>query len=127
MKGFSLIELIISIVVISICAISLATMYQEASRGSYKTEATTVATILAEDKLEETLMDGYSGVSSVGSTAFDSPFGDYTYQVTVNYVNAADLETSVDPTVTDYRTIEVQVDHAAISHSVTIKSLLTNH
>lgn len=125
-EGFSIIELVISIVVVSICIIPISLLYQEAMRGSIETNVLTVANALAEGELEENLQLGFSGVSDVASTAFSEPFDDYSYQVTVHYVNASDLETSVDPTVTDYRTVEVQVSHDAIG-TISSKSLLTNY
>jgi len=126
-RGFSLIELVIAIVIISTCAIGVAIMFQEASSGSYIAVVMTVATALAEEKMEETLRLGYSSASSVSSTAFASPFDDYTYEVIVHYVDESDLDTSVDPTVTDYKNVEVQISHAVIDQAVVLNSVLANY
>lgn len=124
-NGFTLIELIISIIVISICVIPIAVMYQQALQGSLETKVLTVATSLAEEKMEEILRLGYSGISNVGLNNFPKPFDDYNYEVIVHYVEASDLDTSVDPTETDYKNIEVQVTHAI--QTVTLTSLLTDY
>jgi len=126
-KGFTLIELIISTVVLGLCVIPIALIHQEAMHGSYQTKVLTVATALAEEKMEETLILGFSGVASVASTSFASPFDDYSYQVTVHYVNGSDMDTSVDPTVTTYRNIEVQVSHSLIDQAVVLNSALTDY
>jgi prepilin-type N-terminal cleavage/methylation domain-containing protein len=124
-KGFTLVELVISIVIISICVLSIALMYQEALRGSFNAKVITVATALAEEKMEEILRLGYLGVGNVGQTNFSSPFSDYSFKITVHYVQATDLNNPVDPTVTEYKNVEVKVMHSNIA--TTINSLLTDY
>lgn len=123
-KGFTLIGLVISIIIISICSIPIAIMYQQASLGSFQTRAITIATALAEEKMEEVLRLGYLGISDAAGN-FLTPFQDYSYQVIVHYVEAEDLDTPVDPTVTGYKNIELQVNHSAMG-SIKLNSLLTN-
>ena len=125
-KGFTLVELVMSIIIIAICAIPTALMFQQAAGKSFITRVTTVATALAEEKMEETLGLGFSGVTDSGPTAFSSPFSDYSYQVTVYYVQAADLNTSVSPTVTAYKNVEVRISHSAVG-TVSLMSLLTSY
>lgn len=128
-RGVTLIELTISIVIVSVCLIPVALMYQQSARGSYITRVMTVATLLAEEKMEEALMLGYLGVASVASTAFPSPFDDYNYEVIVHYVDPSgdppDFDTPVDPTVTDYKSVLIEVDRSG-TETVSLKSLLTN-
>ena len=126
-KGFSLIELVLAIVIIGIVIIPTALRYQEAMHGSCQTKVLTIATGLAEDKMEESLGLGYSNVADESLTSFGSPFDDYGYQVTVHYVNEGAFDTSVDPTVTDYKSVEIQVSHSLLDQAVVTKSVLTNH
>ena len=125
-QGFTLIGLLISIIIIAICAIPTALMFQEATRGSYQTRVLTTATALAEGKIEDVLRLSFSGISAITLTNFPVPFTDYSFQVNVNYVEASDLDT---PVVygTDYKNVEVQVIHNASQQAVAIKSLLTNY
>ncbi len=125
-RGVTLIELTISIVIVAICLIPIALMYQQAAQGGYVTRVMTVATLLAEEKMEETLILGYLGVNSVASTAFPSPFTDYNYEVIINYVDPSDLDASVNPTVTDHKSVLVQVDRSGLE-TISLKSLLTNY
>jgi prepilin-type N-terminal cleavage/methylation domain-containing protein len=124
-KGLTLFELIIAIIIISICALSLAVMYQEAMRGNSTIKPMTIATALAEEKAEQVLGLGYSGVSNSGPTYFPSPFDEYSFQVIVHYVQASNLDTSVDPTQTSYKNVEIKVMQNDIG-TISIKSLLTD-
>ena len=124
LQGFTLIGLVLSIIIISICAIPLSLMFGQASRAGLPNRITTIATALAEEKMDEVLRLGYSGVSDQGLTDFPVPFDDYSYQVVVHYVDSSDLNTPVEPTITDYRTVEVNLRHDDIA-TITIKSLLT--
>lgn len=126
--GFTLPELVISIVIINIAIISVALMYQVALRGSFNTKIMAVATVLLEEKAEEVLRLGYVGIdnATTTNTSFLDPFSDYQYQVTVHYVNNSSLDTSVDPTVTGYKNVEVRVTYSNIA-PVIINSLLTNY
>ncbi|MBU4148944.1 MAG: type II secretion system GspH family protein [Candidatus Omnitrophica bacterium] len=126
-KGFSLLELVLSIVIIGLCIIPIALSHQQAAAGSIQTKVLTVATALAEEKMEEAINAGFSGVSNTSLTSFSSPFTDYSYQVTVHYVDALDLDTSIDPATSDYKNIEVQVSHGILDQSVAVKSLLVDY
>ena len=128
-NGFTLIELLISIVIFSICLVSVVVMFQQALYGGYDTRVLTIANFLAEEKMEEVLTLGYAGVTSVAATNFPSPFNSYTFEVAVHYVQPPDLDTSVDPTVTDYKNVEVKVVKPMPNYNatVTMSSLLTNY
>ncbi len=125
-SGFTLVELIVSIIVISICFLSVALMYQEVLRGAFQTRMLSTATALAEEKTEEILSKGYSGVGNVVSTTFPSPFGGYSFQVTVHCVASGNLDTSVDPTATEYKNVQVKVTHSSIA-DIPLTSLIANY
>jgi type II secretory pathway pseudopilin PulG len=125
-KTFTLVELIMSIIIVALAAIPISIMYQRSMQGSVANRMLTVASSLAEQKMEETLNLGFSAATSQGPNAFSAPFNEYSYQVIVHYVQAADLNTSVDPTVTDYKNIEVRVTNN-FSAPVSLTALLTNN
>lgn len=111
-KGLTLIELVLSIIIISICFLVLAMIYQQVLNNIYGTRVMSIASALAEEKTDDVFGKGYSGITNQSSASFSSPFSDYTYEVVVNYVNDADLNTPVDPTVTEYKRVEVRVTHS---------------
>lgn len=125
-KGLTLAELIIAIIIISICALSIAVMYQEAIHGNFKVKAMTIATALEEEKAEEVLRLGYNGVNNSGPSYFPSPFNEYSFQVIVHYVQESNLDIPVDPIQTEYKNVEVRVMHNDIG-TISLNSLLTNY
>lgn len=125
-KGFSLIELIISIVIISIAALSIAFLYQQALTGSLEVRELTVATGLAKEKMEEVLLSSFSGVDDIPETSFSAPFSNYNYEVDVCYVQDTDLDTCVDPTTTDYKKVEILLS-CDVNQLVSLKTLFTNY
>ena len=126
-RGFSLLELVLAIVIIGMCIIPIALKHQQAAQGSYQTKVLTIATALAEGEIEEVIGSGFSAASDVSLTSFDSPFDDYSYQITVHYVEGDDLDTSVDPTTTDYKNIEVQVSHSVLDQAVVLNTVLVDY
>lgn len=122
-KGFTIIELVVFMVVAAICFMPIIIMVGEAVYQGVKPEVLTIATELAEGKMEEVLGGYYAGVQN-DSGSFSSPLSDYSYQVSWYYVNAGDLDTSVSPTQTDYKNVKVTVSHQKIS-GVVLTCLLT--
>jgi prepilin-type N-terminal cleavage/methylation domain-containing protein len=133
--GFTLVELIIAIIVISICFLSVALMYQEVLRGAFQTRILSTATALAEEKMEEVLSKGYleySGVTKIGPTSFTRPgFTEYSFQVNFYNVGLGDppddaLDTPVLTETTQYKKVEVKVMHSGIA-DITLTSLIANY
>lgn len=125
-KGLTLIELVLSIVIIAICFIPVATMYQQVLSKIYRSRVVTIAGALAEEKMDEVSGKNFLNINDEGPASFSNPFGDYSYEVVVHYVQPGNLNTSVDPTVTDYKNIEVRISHSEIG-TMRINSLVTNH
>ncbi len=124
-RGLTLVELILTIIIIAICFIPVSVIYQQVLGNAHRTRVIAVAESLASSKLDEVLGDGFASVSDESSTSFSSPFTDYSYEVEVDYVAAADLTTAVvGPT--EYKRIEVKVTHSEIG-TMTLTSLLTSH
>lgn len=123
-KGITLLELIVSIVIIAICFGVVSTIYGQVLGKIHKSRTIVIANALAEEKMDEVLGDEYLGIGN-DSDNFSSPFGDYSYQVVVSYVDAADLNTSVAGP-TPYKNVEVRVSHSEIE-TIEIISLLTDY
>lgn len=125
-RGMTLIELVLSIIIIAVCLIPVSTMYNQVLSKIYKSRVMTTASALAEETMDQHLGKTFSGIANTVLTSFSSPFSDYSYQVVVNYVEAANLNTSVDPTVTQYKRVEVRITHSQIG-TLRMVSLLTNY
>jgi len=127
-KGYSLVELIIAVVLIGICILPVALVFQTVLAKNYRLTVITTAVSLAEDKMDEVLIQGYTiggGVGVVYSESFASPFDDYSYAVEVHNVEPPNLGTSVDPTDTGYKNVEVRVAHAQAG-TYKLVSMVTN-
>ena len=113
-KGVTLLELIISIGIISFSLGAIVLLYTQVVEDSTSMRFTSVATTLAMEKMEETLAQDYNSVKGVSSTAFKSPFSDYIYQVQVVYVDEPNLDTPLTGKVTDYKKVEISVLHPLV-------------
>ena len=122
--AFTFVELVMSIIILSVCAIPIALLHQQASLGSHQARVVTIATALAEEKLEEVLRLGFSGVSDTGLSNFPDPFSGYSFRINVDYVEEADLNAPV-VYATNHKSIEVQVSHN-LAPVIIVKSLLTD-
>lgn len=125
-SGLTLIELVLSIVIIAICFIPVAAIYQNVLNRLYMTRVTAVANALAEEKADEVLGEDFDDVTDESLTSFPSPFSDYSYEIIVHYVNFGALNTSVDPTETEYKNIEVRISHSEIG-TLSLVTLRTDY
>ncbi|MBI4211801.1 MAG: hypothetical protein HY540_04105 [Deltaproteobacteria bacterium] len=126
--GASLIEFILLLVIAAASIPPLLMGYVRIEEKHLQLMPINVATNLASGKMEEFIKGtSFADIVSEAQTNFGSPFAPYRYQVTVNYVNQNDLDTSVDPTVTAFKKVLVRVTHANIPDlAVEISSLVTN-
>ncbi len=81
---------------------------------------------LAKGKMEELTAQDFAFVASVSLTSFPGDFSAYSYEAIVNYVDAADLDTSVDPTVTDFKRVEVRVSYSLSGGTLDLISLVAD-
>lgn len=84
-RGFTLIELIISIVVLSIVIFTSMTMLANISRMTVMPDVLNRCGLLAERELERVNQKRYSTIVNEGPTAYAMPgFTDYTFQIEVS-------------------------------------------
>ena len=117
-KGFTLIELIIAIVILSLCILGIAGVYQTVLVKGVRAKIIDTSIGLLEEKMDEVLGEGYSvgggGTGIVYSGSYTS-FTDYTYEVEVHFVDpAVSFDTSDDPNDNGYKNIEVRVSHSIV-------------
>jgi type IV pilus assembly protein PilV len=82
--GFTLIELMIAIVILSVGLLGMATLTGSIVQKNKLSNDLTAATTLAQDKLEDVRADGYANAVSQTKTACAGDFSEYQREVTVN-------------------------------------------
>ena len=71
-RGFTLIEILVSLVIISLTMTVLATLLAASMRGGQNSRHTTAAVTLMQDKIEEFKNTSYASITSGSETAIDS-------------------------------------------------------
>ena len=121
--GFTLIELIMTVVILSIAIGGLLVAVGAAAQHVVLPYITQIATGLAEQELERVTGLRFSQVASASATPFASPFADYTYQI---IVSAVPVNLANDPGLAQYKQVKVAVAHAGIG-SVGLTTVVTNN
>jgi type IV pilus modification protein PilV len=80
-KGFSLIEVLTAMVILSVGMLGTAALISGIIRGNQTSRNVTTATTLAQDKMEQIVKAGYSGISSSTATETED------YNSITNYDN----------------------------------------
>ena len=115
-RGFTLIELIIIIVVVSIAMGVLLTALASVTNNTIYPLVIQTATELAEQEIEKITGTRFSYVCSCTSNAYAAPFDAYSRQITV---------TGIAPVPAEYKQVDVTVSHSTIG-SVTLRTIVTN-
>lgn len=124
-RGFTLVELAISILIGGIALYSLLTIFITSTSKNVDLESLTVALYLANGKLEEVSGQSYENIVSENSTPFDGGFSNFNYETEVDYVAPDDLDT---PVLTDqgYKRIVVRVTSGSLASSLEAVTLVTD-
>ena len=83
-KGFTLIELMIAIVILSVGLLGMATLTGSIVRNNKFSNDLSTATTLAQDKMEDIRANGYASAVSETKTACAGDFSAYQREVTVS-------------------------------------------
>ncbi|MFH1683390.1 MAG: type II secretion system protein [Candidatus Margulisiibacteriota bacterium] len=125
-KGFTLIEVIISLVVIAVIMYAGLAVFITSGTKGVNVDVFTVAQALAEDKLEEALVQDFVNVSSESETNFSGDLAGYSYEITVNYVSTEALDIAVGGP-TDHKKINVQIRHPQLGKPASLESIRANY
>lgn len=127
-RAASLIELILLIAIVAAAIPPLLVTFGELSGRDESVVPLAIAQQLATRAMEREVMGKtFATVGTIGVTAFPAPFANYRYQVTVNYVAAANFTVAVDPTVTNYKRARVTITNVQIpTLSVSDETVFTN-
>lgn len=124
-KGFSLIEAIISIVLLSASFLGLVHVMSSTTTHNIDIDISTTSVMLAREVMDQTKAKSFSNVSSVSSTSFGGDFANYTYAISVGYVNSGDLNTTVAGP-TSYKRITVTVTANGWTGNIALYDLRTD-
>ena len=124
-SGFSLIEAVLAIVLLAASFLVLAHLLSNTTVHNIDLDISNTAILLARDAMVEAKAQKFDDIDDVSITAFGGDFGDYNYQVEVDYVDPTDLGTPVaGPTA--YKRITVTVTMSDWSGIIKLYGLKTN-
>jgi Tfp pilus assembly protein PilE len=115
-KGFTLIELIFEIIVLAALVIPTAILLGHLSINVAETEIQSTATLLGIQKAEEIYWTNTFSTVSDDTGNFDSPYGEYSYTLTIQYVDPNDLDSTV--ALSDYKKATLTISHSGIQDLV---------
>lgn len=126
-KSFTLIELIVVIVVLSIGLTTLLMLLRMASLNNAEANFITVVAELAEGKLEEILADRKEGTFA-GITNGNYPTETFdSYSIGTNIYNVQGPDNLDTPGGTNYKRIDVTVTKTAIPNTLTLSTVVTDY
>jgi prepilin-type N-terminal cleavage/methylation domain-containing protein len=132
-RGFTLIEVIITIVLLAIITSGLMAMFTTFARNNGDPSVIIQATELAQEKMEQIIGDknfptvGFNNVTN-GRYGAENPVAGFTgfnRSVNIIYVNTGALNTTVSPGPTNYKNVTVTVSSKA--GSVTTSTLIGSY
>ncbi len=124
-KGFTIIELVMTIVIAGIAVYSILTVFLTAATRNVDLEAVSIAAHLAHGKLEEVSSKSYANIVSEVPFSFGGDFTDFSGQVIVNFVTAEALD-QVIASDSGYKKIVVYVNSGLLPASIEVITLVTD-
>lgn len=125
-KGFTLIELVMAIVIAGVIVVPLLNVFINTSTGNPSLEALNTALHLAEAKMESVSNKDFASIVSEGTAPFGGDFSAYNSEVVMHYVASSEIETFVDPVVTDYKWVKVKITSAKIQGTIELTTLVSD-
>ncbi|MBU0672071.1 MAG: type II secretion system GspH family protein [Candidatus Margulisbacteria bacterium] len=125
-KGFTLVETIVSTVIIGIIMYAVMAIFITANVKGANVGIFAVAQSLGEGKMEEAMARDFGSLASEDQANFTGDLKPYSYKIVANYVSAAALDLPVT-FVTDYKKIAVIVSHPQLGSPVTLESIRANY
>lgn len=124
-NGFTLIELIMTIVIGAIILIPVSVLVVESVTNTIMPEHFAIASSLLEREIERVSNLRFSAVANEGPTSYGGNFSEYLRQVSFYYVNSGALNTQVAGP-TDYKRVTITISRSGLP-SVSAVTLLTNN
>ena len=130
--GFTLIETIITLIVLSIAAVGVFSVFTAGLMGSSDPLILEQAVQLAQEKMEDTIAlrksDGFNAVVPNAGGPFPAPYATFSWARAVVCVTALDVNTSTGapPCASGYARVTVTVTNALIGNAA-LDTLVTNY
>ena len=131
-KGFSLIETIITLVVLSIAAVGVLSVFTAGMKGSADPLILNQAISLAQENMDEVIAlrksGGFNAVVPNAGGPFPVPYSAFSWSRAVVCVTALDVNTSTGapPCASGYARVTVTVSNALVGN-ITLDTLVTNY
>ena len=122
-KGFSIIELLIAIVILSMAVGTLVVVLDEVIHAEVLPETLNISTALAEQEMERVTALRFASVVNEGPIAYTGDFSSYTYEIKVT---AVPVDLANDPGMSNYKQVQIIVQHSVLG-SVNLETIVTNH
>ncbi len=126
MRGFTLIETVIGIVVIGIIALGLFATFTGVFTNAVRDEVVTVATSLAKGEMERVTRLAYASIVDQNRgtpVSFGGNFTNYSWQIRVD---AVPVGIANDPGMTSYKQVESRVTNPMVG-DISLKTIVTNN
>jgi len=126
MKGFTLIETVIGIVVLGVIALGLFATFTGVFKNAVQDETISIAVSLARGELERVTRLSFASVDSQhrdSPVSFGGNFANYSWQIRVD---AVPVGIAIDPGMTNYKQVEARVTNV-IMGDTSLKTIVTNN
>lgn len=131
-RGFTIIELLLTIIVISTGLVGIMALFENATRGAMQADLNVIAANLAHEKLEQIVLakwrDGYATQNSTiyPNESFTGDLSVYSRNTTVMEVSSADFSTPQEGS--GYKRVEVAVNWGSgAAQQVSIPTVLSSY
>ncbi|OGC24388.1 hypothetical protein A2291_02560 [candidate division WOR-1 bacterium RIFOXYB2_FULL_42_35] len=125
-KGFTIIELVVSMVVIAVFVYGAIAIFITAGVKGSSLDTFAVAQSLAEGKLEEVMAQSFTVLTDEAQVSYSGDLSAYSSSVNVDYVAASDLDTVVTGP-TGYKRIQVNIGHPDLSNLIQLQSIRSDY
>jgi prepilin-type N-terminal cleavage/methylation domain-containing protein len=126
MKGFTLIETVIGIVVLGIIALGLFAIFTGVFTNAVHDEVISIATSLAKGELERVTRLSFANVvdqNRNSPVSFGGNFSNYSWQIRVD---AVPVGIANDPGMSNYKQVESRVTNPMVG-DISLKTIVTNN
>ena len=128
-KGFTIIEAVLAIVILSASFLGLAAVLSNTSLTSIDLDVSTTAILLGRSTMAKTIAKPFANITTVTTTAYGGSFSDFSYKVDVDCVDPADLDTPTACTgdAANYKRVMVTVTGTGWPGNIELTNLRTDN